>query len=112
MTSRRTTKVPVKGVLHRVIIANPLVFTPDMEGKGEALKSSSHDPLEKPMRRPVRWGRSPCPNDHLNKHHGDVSTEQKFKDLDARIDAINSVVNSLVTVDALIRKTEPHSLGG
>ena len=37
----------------------------------------------------------------------DESTTQKIKDLNARIDAINTSVNTPVTVDALIKQTEP-----
>ena len=41
----------------------------------------------------------------MDRHRG-VSTEQKFKDLDALIDVINIDTNAPVTVDALIRQTE------
>ena len=37
----------------------------------------------------------------------DKSTYIKFKDLDARIDAINISINAPVTVDALIKQIEP-----
>ncbi|GFZ15051.1 hypothetical protein Acr_24g0012410 [Actinidia rufa] len=37
----------------------------------------------------------------------DKSTSQKIRDLDARLDAINTGTNAPVTVDALIRQTEP-----
>ena len=39
--------------------------------------------------------------------HCSKSTNQKFKDLDARIGNININVNALVTLDALIKQTEP-----
>ena len=45
------------------------------------------------------WGRSP------HSRYSGVSSEHKFKDLDAQIDAINTDVNALVIVDALIRQT-------
>ena len=45
-------------------------------------------------------------DDRVHKLHG-KSTTQKFKNLDARIDTINTDVNVLVTMDALIRQTEP-----
>ena len=51
-----------------------------------------------------RW--SPCWDDQAHKRR-DKSTIEKIKDLDARIDAINTGVKAPVTVDALIRKTEP-----
>ena len=35
-----------------------------------------------------------------------MSTEQKFKDLDAWIDAIDIGVKAIIIVDALIRQTE------
>ena len=47
-------------------------------------------------------GRSPHQDNHLHKHHS-VLTEQKFKDLDAWIDVINTRVNASVIVDALIK---------
>ena len=52
-----------------------------------------------------RARRSEGEEDHLvilNK-----STTQKIKDLDARIDAINTSENAPVIVDALIKQTEP-----
>ena len=51
-------------------------------------------------------GKSPHRDNYLHNHHS-VSIEQKFKDLDARIDVINTGVNAPVTVDALIKQTEP-----
>ena len=42
----------------------------------------------------------------MDRRHG-VSTKKKFKDLDTWIDAINTGINALVTVNALIRPTEP-----
>ena len=36
-----------------------------------------------------------------------MSTEQKFKDLNARIDAIDTGIKEPITVDALIRQIEP-----
>ena len=42
------------------------------------------------------------------KHrHRDKSTTQKIKNLDTQIDAINTGANSPITMDALIRQTEP-----
>ena len=37
----------------------------------------------------------------------DKSTTHKFKDMDARIDAINIGVNGPIIVDTLIRQIEP-----
>ncbi|GFZ03786.1 hypothetical protein Acr_16g0004100 [Actinidia rufa] len=37
----------------------------------------------------------------------DKSTSQKIRDLDARLDAINTGTNAPVTVDALVRQTDP-----
>ena len=53
-----------------------------------------------------RHRRSPCQGDRVHRRR-DKSTTQKFKDLDARIDAINTSVNAPVTVDTLISQTEP-----
>ena len=49
-----------------------------------------------------RRGRSPRQNELEHKHR-DKSTTQKFKDLDAQIDSINTSVNAPVTMDSLIR---------
>ena len=53
-----------------------------------------------------RRGRSPRRDDQVHKHR-DKFISQKFKDLDAQIDVINTGVNAPITVDALIRQTEP-----
>ncbi|GFZ05117.1 hypothetical protein Acr_17g0006890 [Actinidia rufa] len=53
----------------------------------------------------VRRGRSPNRGDHTEAR--DKSTSQKIRDLDARLDAINTGTNALVTVDALVRQTDP-----
>ena len=53
-----------------------------------------------------RRGRSPHRDDQKHRHR-DKSTTQKIKDLDARIDAINTCAHASVTVDALIKQTEP-----
>ncbi|GFZ02072.1 hypothetical protein Acr_15g0006810 [Actinidia rufa] len=82
MTPPRITKELVKGILHGAIIANPQALTLDA-------------------------GKITLPNDHLSRHCSYVSTEQKFKDLDPQIEAINTGVNAPVTMDLLIRQTEP-----
>ena len=53
-----------------------------------------------------RRRKSPHWNDQEYKR-SDKSTTYKFKDLDAWVDAINTDINALVTVDALIRQTKP-----
>ncbi|GFZ08175.1 hypothetical protein Acr_19g0011120 [Actinidia rufa] len=50
-------------------------------------------------------GRSPRRGDHARAR--DKSTSQKIRDLDARLDAINTGVGAPVTVDTLIKQTEP-----
>ncbi|GFZ10378.1 hypothetical protein Acr_21g0009770 [Actinidia rufa] len=52
-----------------------------------------------------RRGRSPRRGDHARAR--DKSTSQKIRDLDARLDAINTGTNAPVTVDALVRQTDP-----
>ncbi|GFZ19274.1 hypothetical protein Acr_27g0010130 [Actinidia rufa] len=52
----------------------------------------------------VRRGRSPRRGDHTKAR--DKSTSQRIRDLDARLDAINTGTNALVTVDTL-GKTDP-----
>ncbi|GFY87620.1 hypothetical protein Acr_05g0012590 [Actinidia rufa] len=53
----------------------------------------------------ARRGRSPHKGDHIEAQN--KSTSQKIRDLDARLDAINTRTNTPVTVDTLIRQTEP-----
>ncbi|GFZ08777.1 hypothetical protein Acr_20g0005850 [Actinidia rufa] len=53
----------------------------------------------------VRRGRSPRRGDHTEAR--DKSTSQKIRDLDARLDAINTGTNAPVTVDTLVRQTDP-----
>ncbi|GFZ08659.1 hypothetical protein Acr_20g0004670 [Actinidia rufa] len=50
-------------------------------------------------------GRSPHRGDHTRAR--DKSTSQKIRDLDARLDAINTGTNAPITVDALVRQTDP-----
>ncbi|GFY84576.1 hypothetical protein Acr_03g0013500 [Actinidia rufa] len=52
---------------------------------------------------------SPHRGDHIRAR--DKSTSQKIRDLDARLDAINTGTNAPVTVDTLIRQTEPPFTG-
>ncbi|GFY91069.1 hypothetical protein Acr_07g0012650 [Actinidia rufa] len=49
-------------------------------------------------------GRSPRRGDRIGARN--KSTSQKIRDLDARLDAINTGTNAPVTVDTLIRQTE------
>ncbi|GFZ13017.1 hypothetical protein Acr_23g0014020 [Actinidia rufa] len=53
----------------------------------------------------VRRGRSPHRGDHTEAQ--DKSTSQKIRDLDTRLDAINTGMNVPVTVDTLVRQTDP-----
>ncbi|GFZ17254.1 hypothetical protein Acr_26g0005240 [Actinidia rufa] len=53
----------------------------------------------------VRRGRSPRRGDHTKAR--DKSTSQRIRDLDARLDAINTGTNAPVTVDILVRQTDP-----
>ncbi|GFZ01086.1 peptidyl-prolyl cis-trans isomerase [Actinidia rufa] len=53
----------------------------------------------------VRRGRSPRRGDHTKAR--DKSTSQRIRDLDARLDAINTGTNAPVTVDTLVRQTDP-----
>ncbi|GFY81286.1 hypothetical protein Acr_01g0010950 [Actinidia rufa] len=56
-----------------------------------------------------RRGRSPHRGDRIRTR--DKSTSQKIRDLDARLDAINTGMNAPVTVDTLIRQTDPPFTG-
>ncbi|GFZ16472.1 hypothetical protein Acr_25g0008810 [Actinidia rufa] len=53
----------------------------------------------------VRRGKSPNRGDHTEAR--DKSTSQKIRDLDARLDAINTGTNAPVTVDTLVKQTDP-----
>ncbi|GFZ19613.1 hypothetical protein Acr_28g0003180 [Actinidia rufa] len=65
-------------------------------------RSSSSESSKTPSR--ARRGRSPHRGDHIEARN--KSTSQKIRDLDARLDAINTGTNAPVTVDTLIRQTE------
>ncbi|GFZ14708.1 hypothetical protein Acr_24g0008980 [Actinidia rufa] len=47
------------------------------------------------------------PSQRGNTRARDKSTSQKIRDLDARLDAINTGTNAPITVDALVRQTNP-----
>ena len=49
-------------------------------------------------------GRSPHQDDQAPKRR-DISTTQRIRDLDAKIDTINTGANAPVTVDTLVRRT-------
>ncbi|GFY81798.1 hypothetical protein Acr_02g0000380 [Actinidia rufa] len=66
-------------------------------------EKSSSESSKTPTR--LRRGRSPRRGDHVRAR--DKSTSQKIRDLDARLDAINTGVGAPVTVDTLIKQTEP-----
>ncbi|GFZ06509.1 hypothetical protein Acr_18g0006790 [Actinidia rufa] len=70
-------------------------------------EKSSSESSKTPTR--SRKGRSPHRGDHIRAR--DKSTSQKIRDLDARLDAINTGMNAPVTVDTLIRQTEPPFTG-
>ncbi|GFZ10013.1 hypothetical protein Acr_21g0006120 [Actinidia rufa] len=53
----------------------------------------------------VRRGKSPNRGNHTEAR--DKSTSQKIRDLNARLDAINTGTNAPVIVDALVRQTDP-----
>ncbi|GFY95460.1 hypothetical protein Acr_10g0008450 [Actinidia rufa] len=110
MAPHRITKAPAKGILHEAIIDNPPVLSPAWKAKEkspEISKSrSSNKTQESATKEARKQGRLPCPNDYFDRHHSEESTEQKFKDLSPRINTINTGVNALVTVDALIRHAE------
>ena len=55
-------------------------------------------------------GRSPHRDDRVPRHWNN-STSQKIRDQNARLDAINTGAGAPVTVDALIKQTEPSFIG-
>ncbi|GFZ21446.1 hypothetical protein Acr_29g0006080 [Actinidia rufa] len=66
------------------------------------LRGRSNNPAESEE---ARRGRSPHRDDRIKARN--KSTSQKFRDLDARLDAINTGTSAPVTVDTLIKQTEP-----
>ena len=67
------------------------------------LSNRIRDTTSEKTRKP---GRSPRHDDRVHGHF-DKSNTQEFKDLDARINTINTDMNASVTVDALIRQIDP-----
>ncbi|GFY86953.1 hypothetical protein Acr_05g0005920 [Actinidia rufa] len=70
-----------------------------------SLRERSSSSESSQTRSRVRRGRSPHRGDHTRAR--DKSTSQKIRDLDARLDAINTGTNAPITVDALVRQTDP-----
>ncbi|GFY86564.1 hypothetical protein Acr_05g0002030 [Actinidia rufa] len=70
-----------------------------------SLRERSSSSESSQTRSRMRRGRSP----HRGGNTGarDKSTSQKIRDLDARLDAINTGTNAPITVDALVRQTDP-----
>ncbi|GFY93767.1 hypothetical protein Acr_09g0002130 [Actinidia rufa] len=75
---------------------------PRREGSSSSSESSGIPTVECEK---ARRGRSPCRGDRIGARNR--STSQKIRDLDAQLDAINTGTCALVTVDTLIRQTEP-----
>ncbi|GFZ21700.1 hypothetical protein Acr_29g0008620 [Actinidia rufa] len=78
------------------------------QGPSSSLREKSSSESSKTPTR-SRRGRSPHKGDRIRTR--DKSTSQKIRDLDARLDAINTGTNAPVTVDTLIRQTEPSFTG-
>ncbi|GFZ02701.1 hypothetical protein Acr_15g0013090 [Actinidia rufa] len=70
-----------------------------------SLRERSSSSESSQTRSRVRRGRSPHRGGHTRAR--DKSTSQKIRDLDARLDAINTGTNAPITVDALVRQTDP-----
>ncbi|GFY95696.1 hypothetical protein Acr_11g0000020 [Actinidia rufa] len=70
-----------------------------------SLRERSSSSESSQTRSRVRRGRSPRRGDHTQAR--DKSTSQRIQDLDARLDAINTGTNAPVTVDTLVRQTDP-----
>ncbi|GFY96821.1 hypothetical protein Acr_11g0011270 [Actinidia rufa] len=73
-------------------------------------RPSASSPLDNrvhPMANPARARRGSSPHRGDQIEARNKSTSQKIRDLDARLDAINTGTNAPVTVDTLIRQTEP-----
>ncbi|GFS29200.1 hypothetical protein Acr_00g0005780 [Actinidia rufa] len=86
--------------------ANPPTSSCTTHAKHQAPPCVKRVPPNLVKLRPDREkGRSPRRGDHARAR--DKSTSQKIRDLDARLDAINTGTNAPVTVDALVRQTDP-----
>ncbi|GFS41820.1 hypothetical protein Acr_00g0076520 [Actinidia rufa] len=85
----------------------PAVPVPDIKRSRHSNRSEDRSQNIKSSKTPARArrGRSPHRGDHIEARN--KSTSQKIRDLDARLDAINTRTNASVTVDTLIRQTEP-----
>ncbi|GFY84700.1 hypothetical protein Acr_03g0014740 [Actinidia rufa] len=70
-----------------------------------SLRERSSSSESSQTRSRMRRGRSPHRGG--NTRARDKSTSQKIRDLDARLDAINTGTNAPITVDALVRQTDP-----
>ncbi|GFZ10874.1 hypothetical protein Acr_22g0002720 [Actinidia rufa] len=70
-----------------------------------SLRERSSSSESSQTRSQVRRGRSPHRGDRTRAR--EKSTSQKIRDLDARLDAINTGTNAPITVDALVRQTDP-----
>ncbi|GFZ19322.1 hypothetical protein Acr_28g0000270 [Actinidia rufa] len=88
---------------------SPNVSTERARGRRRApspsLRERSSSSESSQTRSRVRKGMSPHRGDHTEAR--DKSTSQKIRDLDARLDAINTGTNAPVTVDTLVRQTDP-----
>ncbi|GFS41537.1 hypothetical protein Acr_00g0074980 [Actinidia rufa] len=78
---------------------------PRRERNSSSSESRSSSKTPRVEGKEVRRGRSPRRNDQTRRRN--MSTSQKIQDLDARLDAINTGAGVPVTVDTLIRQTEP-----
>ncbi|GFY87765.1 hypothetical protein Acr_05g0014040 [Actinidia rufa] len=70
-----------------------------------SLRERSSSSESSQTRSRIRRGRSPHRGGNTKAR--DKSTSQKIQDLDARLDAINTGTNAPITVDALVRQTDP-----
>ena len=93
----------VQGEIGGIVL---LVPAPRRERSSFSLESRSSNKTPGLEGKEVRRGRSPCRVDQLPRRR-DNSTSQKIRNLNARLDAINTGTSAPITVDALIRQTEP-----
>ncbi|XP_057478775.1 uncharacterized protein LOC130766092 [Actinidia eriantha] len=78
--------------------------SPPRHESSSSLKSRLSSKTQEAKGEEVRRGRSPRRNEQTRRRN--TSTSQKIRDLDARLDAINTGASAPVIVDALIRQTE------
>ncbi|GFS33070.1 hypothetical protein Acr_00g0026170 [Actinidia rufa] len=83
---------------------SPIPYQREKSSLSESRSSSKTPEIE--GKEVKRRGRSPRQNDQVPRHR-EESTTQKIRYLDAKIDAINTGASTPITIDSLIKQTDP-----